>query len=238
VLPDAGYALGGAPNYTIVAGGPVFQNTVTVRLTQHPLPTAQITIFVHVDHNPINNTWDEYDGGLSGEAIPNPPPINGGLGGASITLSDMGGKLLTDAFGNPLGTTYTPAGDVITLGTGVITSMTVNDVNDPVKNPYNLKVGEAMIKFIAPGKYGITVVPPQFDDSGTPTQLDPDLDHRGHDHHRRLGQGERTESFHRRLRPGRQPRGIRLRQGQPRVRVENLGAGGEGAAVESPAIGF
>ncbi len=166
VLPDAGYALGGAPNYTAVAGGVVFQDTVTVRLTQHPLPTAQITIFVHVDHNPINNTWDEYDGGLSGEAVSNPPPLNGGLGGASITLSDMAGKVLTDAFGNPLGTTYTPAGDVITLGTGVIKSMTVNDVNDPVKNPYNLKVGEAMVKFIAPGKYGITVVPPQFDDNG------------------------------------------------------------------------
>ena len=48
----------------------VYKNTVTVQVTQHPLPTAQITIFAHVDHNPINNTWDEYDGGLSGEAIP------------------------------------------------------------------------------------------------------------------------------------------------------------------------
>jgi len=30
---------------------------------------------------------------------------------------------------------------VTQIGNGVITTMTVNDVNDPVKNPYNLKVG-------------------------------------------------------------------------------------------------
>lgn len=181
VLPDAGYALGGAANYAIAAGPVVvFKDPVTVRVNQHPLPTAQITIFAHIDHNPINNTWDEYDGGLSGEAIPNPPPLNGGLGGASVTISDAAGKVLTDAFGNPLGTTYqkdvngnfilgadgSPV--VAQIGTGVITTMTVNDVNNPAKNPYNLKVGEAVIKNLAPGKYGIRVVPPQFDDGGSP----------------------------------------------------------------------
>ncbi|MEQ1667155.1 MAG: SdrD B-like domain-containing protein, partial [Sulfuriferula sp.] len=185
VLPDAGYSLSGAPNYAIAAGatGPVvvFKDLVTVRVNQHPLPTAQITIFVHVDHNPINNTWDEYDGGLSGEAVANPAPLNGGLGGASISIADYGGKVLTDAFGNPLGTTYqqdavtgafllnqdgSPV--VLQIGSGVITSMTVNDVNNPLKNPYGLKVGEVVIKNLAPGKYGITVVPPQFDDNGSP----------------------------------------------------------------------
>jgi len=161
VLPDEGYALSGAS----VAVG---QNTVTVRVNQHPLPTTQISIFAHVDHNPINNTWDEYDGGLSGEAIPNPPPINGGLGGAAITIYDAGGQVMFDAFGNPLGTTYDEFGDPIAMGTGIIRTMTVADVNDPDKNPNNLKVGEARIKYIAPGKYGVKAVPPQTDDGGNP----------------------------------------------------------------------
>jgi len=184
VLPDSDYALGGAPNYAIAASpaGPVvvFKDTVTVRVAQHPLPTAQITIFAHVDHNPINNTWDEYDGGLSGEAGPNPPPINGGLGGASVRIADYGGQVLTDAFGNPLGTTYqkdssgnfilgTDGSPVVAqIGSGVITTMTVDDVNNTAKNPNKLKVGEAVIKNLAPGKYGITVVPPQFDDNRNP----------------------------------------------------------------------
>jgi hypothetical protein len=161
VLPNSGYALSGAP----VA---VNQNTVTVRVNQHPLPTAQITIFAHTDHNPINNTWDEYDGGLSGEAIPNPPPLNGGLGNVHISIADAAGQVMFDAFGNPLGTTYDAGGNVITMGTGIIKTMTAADVNDPVKNPNNLKIGEAIIKYIAPGKYGVTAVAPQVDDSGNP----------------------------------------------------------------------
>ncbi len=172
VLPDSGYALGGAASYTVApgaAGAQVFpKSTVTVKVAQHPLPTAQITIFAHVDHNPINNTWDEYDGGLSGEAVTNPPPINGGLGGASVRIAEAAGQMLTDAFGNPLGTMYDAAGNVTQIGSGVITTMTVNDVNNPAKNPYKLKVGEAVIKNLTPGKYGITVVPPQFDDNGNP----------------------------------------------------------------------
>ncbi|MGE5894164.1 MAG: SdrD B-like domain-containing protein, partial [bacterium] len=173
VLPNELYSLSGAP----VAVG---QGSVTVWVHRHPLPTAQISIFAHIDHNPINNMWDEHDGGLGGEAVPNPPPLRGGLGRVSITISDAGGKVMQDVFGNPLGTTYqqNPFGDFITdangnpipaqLGNGVITTMTVNDVNDPVKNPYNLKVGEAMIKYIAPGKYGVTAVAPEFDDNGIP----------------------------------------------------------------------
>ncbi|MBI5632253.1 MAG: hypothetical protein HZA15_02095 [Nitrospirae bacterium] len=169
VLPDSGYALSGTSNSAIGAGGIlVFKDPVTVRVNQHPLPTAQITIFAHVDQNPINNTWDQYDGGLSGEAIPNPPPLNGGLGKATVTISDAAGQVMFDIYGNPLGTMYDASGNVSSMGTGVITTMTVNDVNNPARNPYNLKVGEAIIKNIAPGKYGVLVVPPKFDDSGNP----------------------------------------------------------------------
>jgi len=166
VLPDAGYALSGTSNSAISGGVLVFKDPVIVQVNQHPLPTAQISIFAHVDHNPINNTWDEYDGGLSGEAIPNPPPINGGLGRATVTIYDAAGQVMFDAFGNPLGTTYDAGGIVIAMGTGIITTMTAADVNNPLKNPYKLKIGEALIKYIAPGKYGVKVVPPQFDDIG------------------------------------------------------------------------
>jgi hypothetical protein len=169
VMPDAGYALGGAANYSIqpaVAGGPgavAYNPTVTVKVARHPLPTAQISIFAHVDHNPINNTWDQHDGGVGADAI-----LNGGLGGASVTISDNLGKVSVDVFGNPLGTRYNADGTVAQIGTGVITTMTARDVNDPVKNPYGLKIGEAIIKNLSPGKYGVTVVPPQFDDNSNP----------------------------------------------------------------------
>ncbi len=200
VLPNAGYALGGAQNFTIepVADWPAacvnspvntpgappaqvcYKASVTVQVAESPLPTAQITIFAHTDHNPINNTWDEYDGGLSSEAAIPPNPrsqLNGGLGGAVVTITEAAGQQLTDVFGNPLGTRYGADGtSVIEMGTGVITTMTVNDVNDnlcgpfdvPCKNPYKLKVGEAIIKNLHPGKFGVTVVPPQFDDNGVP----------------------------------------------------------------------
>ena len=37
----------------------------------------------------------------------------------------------------------------------------------PARNPYGIKVGEALIKFLAPGKYGLVVVPPRNADNGT-----------------------------------------------------------------------
>ncbi|MBI4998618.1 MAG: right-handed parallel beta-helix repeat-containing protein [Rhodocyclales bacterium] len=180
VLPNAGYALSGNMTYTIrPAATPadmvVPKGTVVVELAQNPLPTAQITVFANVDHNPINNTWDQHDSGVGNDVIP-----NGGLGGVSVRIADVGGQISADVFGNPLGTRYqqNPDGSfvldpdglpvVAQIGTGVITTMTARDVNDPVKNPYGLKVGEAIIKNIAAGKYGVTVVPPQFDDNNVP----------------------------------------------------------------------
>lgn len=180
VLPNAGYALGGNMTYTIrpaatLADMVVPKGTVTVELAQNPLPTAQITVFANIDHNPINNTWDQHDSGVGTNVI-----ANGGLGGVSVRIADVGGQISADVFGNPLGTRYqqNPDGSfvldtdglpvVAQIGTGVITTMTAQDVNDPVKNPYGLKIGEAIIKNIAAGKYGVTVVPPQFDDNNAP----------------------------------------------------------------------
>ena len=101
----------------------------------------------------INNLWD---------------PGELGLGGFPIFIYDMGGILVTDVYGNPLGTQYDPGtldGDaaptITRLGDGTIRTMTADEVADPARNPYQLKVGEALVRNIAPGKYGVQIVPPQ-----------------------------------------------------------------------------
>lgn len=131
VLPDSGYTIGGAQ----IAPG---QGLVRVVVNPLPLPTAQITIFVFEDNFPINNAADL--------------PAEPGLAGFSILLEDAGGRYgisagqqMMDAFGNPLGTTYNPDGSVAQMGTGVI--KTGPD-------------GTAVIRNLAPGKYGVQAVPP------------------------------------------------------------------------------
>jgi hypothetical protein len=121
VLPDrnpAGlsYTNGGAQ----VAPG---FGSVTVYVNQLPIPTAQISIFVFEDNQPLNNAPDL--------------PEEQGLAGFKIILEEPGGRyghaggtVMLDAFGNPLG-------EIIT------------DAN-----------GYANIKNLAPGKYGVIVVPP------------------------------------------------------------------------------
>lgn len=133
VIPTASgtYSIGGAPFKGSDA-------SVTVSLNQLPLPTAQITVFVFEDNFPINNAPDQ--------------PEEVGLEGFSITVEDAGGRygmsagtMMTDAFGNPIGTTYNADGSVAMMGDGT------------VKTNAN---GEAVIKNLAPGKYGIQAVPP------------------------------------------------------------------------------
>ncbi len=159
VLPNSGYSISGT---VVVAPNPA---TVTVTVNPLPLPTAQISLFAFVDHNPINSIAN---------------PQEQGLGGATIIVSDAAGQLTQDAFGNPLGTQY--AFDPITgqaivdvdgnptvamLGNGVITTLTQGQFNaGAAANPYNLRVGEVLIKYLVPGKYGVKVVPPGFDDAG------------------------------------------------------------------------
>lgn len=133
ILPKAvgKLTIGGAP---IKPG----QSTVTVTLNKLPLPTAQITVFVFEDNYPINNAPDL--------------PQEQGLADFSLLLEDAGGRYgisaghqSKDAFGNPLGTTYDKKGDIVTLGTGIIKTD---------------QYGMAIIDNLAPGKYGIQVVPP------------------------------------------------------------------------------
>jgi parallel beta-helix repeat protein len=145
VLPDAGHSLSGAP----VALG---QGTVQVVVNTHPIPTAQITVLAFVDQKPINDGFD---------------PGEDGLGGADVEISDFGGPVSQDAFGNPLGTTYLPDGTPDVMGTGEIKTLTQAQFDGgPATNPHNLQVGEAVIKNLAPGKYAVTVKPPHIDDAG------------------------------------------------------------------------
>jgi len=137
IMPDSGYTLGAA----IVTNN---QASATIVVHAHPVPTAQISILVFEDHNPINNIFDAEETGLAGFKI-------------MIGDATSGGTLSTDAFGNPLGTTYMQDGDgnymtdangdyiVQMMGSGVITTGTN---------------GEALVRFLAPGKYGIQIVPP------------------------------------------------------------------------------
>jgi large repetitive protein len=142
ILPTSGYTISGAP----IANG---QAAVTVICNQLPLPTAQITVFVFNDNSPINNV---------------PDPAEPGLAGFKVVLYEAGGRYgmsggqqMLDGFGNMVGTTYEQNPDgtyvldaegnpaVVTLGQGfVLTDAT----------------GNAVIKHLSQGKYGIAVVPP------------------------------------------------------------------------------
>ena len=122
--------------YTM-SGAPVVGDSVTVTVHAHPIPTARISVFVFEDNKPINNAPDL--------------PEERGLAGFKIVLEDAGGRYgitagtqMMDAFGNPLGTVYDADGGVVKMGDGVVTT----DAD-----------GRALIDNLAPGKYGVTVVP-------------------------------------------------------------------------------
>lgn len=132
VLPDGGYAMGGA---SVKPG----QSQATVVVNRLPLPTAQIHVLVFEDNQPINNAPEV--------------PVERGLEGFSVLVADAGGRYghtggqqMMDAFGNPLGTAYDADGNVTSMGTGVIKT----DAN-----------GRALIKYLPPGKYGIKAVAPK-----------------------------------------------------------------------------
>lgn len=148
VVPYAGHTLSGA----MVDIGET--GTVTVVVDAHPIPTAQISVFVFEDYFPINGAPD-----LPQETPLSPTdlakPENAGrlnpqnfrvlLEEAGGRYGHTGGAVTLDAFGNPIGTTYDNNGDILELGDSIIR---------PNEN------GVVVIKNLAPGKYGIQVIPP------------------------------------------------------------------------------
>ncbi|MBE0576913.1 MAG: hypothetical protein IH613_13585 [Desulfuromonadales bacterium] len=174
VMPNSGYAIGGAQV-------PVGATDVYVYVEPYPLPTAQITVFVFKDHWPINNAPDLVDNepGLGGATL----IISDAAG--PLWQDAFGNPLGTMYDEACVATAFDPETCATTIGDGVLTTLTVEDycgslglevntdplvagycvdIADPVPNPnlnpYNLMPGEAIVKYIPPGKYGIVVNPP------------------------------------------------------------------------------
>jgi len=156
VLPYSGYSISGQSVEVVDVDGMTGPDPVTVKVSvqQHPIPTTQIALYLFHDNSPINAAPD-----LPQETNPAP----GDPGHVDWTQFNIlveepagrygiaGGQVIQDAFGNPLGTSYIPdcnpneADCVDVLGDG-----TVQPLAD----------GTLLIKNLAPGKYGIVVIPP------------------------------------------------------------------------------
>ncbi|MEA3275885.1 MAG: hypothetical protein U9Q81_11455 [Pseudomonadota bacterium] len=152
VLPYSGHSISGQP---VEIGQ---DDAVTVVAQQHPIPTATIALFVFQDHYPISGAPD-----LPEEDNPTFLPDGTEVDWTQFNIlveepagryGIAGGQVIQDAFGNPLGTTYDEFGDVVTLGDGTL---------QPNAD------GTLLIKNLAPGKYGIVVIPPTDDWQQTST---------------------------------------------------------------------
>jgi hypothetical protein len=153
VLPDEGYAMGGAP---IRAG----DTSVTVYVNKYPLPAAQLSVFVFNDNSPLNSAPDlPQEQGLAG--------FNILLTEAGGTYGASGGQVTQDAFGNPLGTTYkTTCGGGETAAAGYC----MGADGKPVMATRGTGIirsgpdGVAVIRNLFPAKYTVQVIPPAGSD--------------------------------------------------------------------------
>jgi hypothetical protein len=166
VLPYTGYSISGQ-SVEIVDD----TETVTVTVQQHPIPTAQIALYVFHDNFPINGAPDL------------PEETNPAIGETghvdwtqfSVILEEpagrygiAGGQVIQDAFGNPLGTEYDRTCDANGDPDGdPSTNFACLDVDGA---PIVLALGDGtlapaadgtlLIRNLAPGKYGVIVIPP------------------------------------------------------------------------------
>ncbi|MDO9221668.1 MAG: hypothetical protein Q7T90_11630, partial [Thiobacillus sp.] len=149
VLPDGGgYQMGGAPL-------PAGQTSVTIVVNKTPIPTAQISVFVFNDNQPINGTPDlPQEPGLAGFSII--------LKEAGGTFGQSGGQVTQDAFGNQIGTTYQQDvnGNFIFEADGVTPKVLALGNGFLASGPD----GVVRIKYLAPAKYTVEVVPPAGSD--------------------------------------------------------------------------
>ncbi|BCV25162.1 SdrD B-like domain-containing protein [Gelria sp. Kuro-4] len=138
-----GFKLGG----TWVTVPPGADVTAEVKLHPHPLPLSRIRVHVFHDNHPVNGE-DDF-------------PLEMGLEGFRITVTDAVGEVTVDYFGNPLGTAYerTPEGNIV-----------LDEFGRPVPIPGTGGVvltdaaGNALIDNLAPGKYGVQAIPPDGTD--------------------------------------------------------------------------
>jgi hypothetical protein len=165
-----GHTMGGAP----VAPG---QTAVTVNVEPNPLPTATVTVFVFEDDFPLNGEPD------AGGGVDSLSTQEGGLGDFQVELwddagssGDATGQMTYDMFNEPLTNslngTLDPAtglnacpiastaadstgkSNAVAIGTIIVCPLFESDGKTP--SPLT---GQAVIKNLMPGRYGIIVHP-------------------------------------------------------------------------------
>ncbi len=173
-VPDCGHTMGGAPIDPVctlagVATTCSIPTSVTVNVQQNPMPTATLTVFVFEDDWPLNGEYDLQQG------------AEGGLEGFQVILwddagssADPTGQMTYDMFNMPLTNSLNGTIDPVTgLNACPIsgTSTSANPNSAPVgmiivcpkfesdgKTPSPL-VGQAVIKNLMPGRFGVVVHP-------------------------------------------------------------------------------
>jgi hypothetical protein len=156
VLPnDAGegdgHTLGAAQIAAGTSGAPI-----TVIVAKQPIPTAQISVLTFADVQPTNGVPDV------GEPR---------LGGFTIILEDAGGRygqaggtMSQDAFGNPLmnslGLPVADGGKDCFAGTTPPQAGVILTCPDTPANQAAGIVGQALVRDLHPGKFGVIAVPP------------------------------------------------------------------------------
>ncbi|MEJ2691737.1 MAG: hypothetical protein P8166_01485, partial [Candidatus Thiodiazotropha sp.] len=170
VLPYDGYALGGAP-VNVLPNSQDPSNTldaVTVVVEAHPLPTAQISVFLFHDCYPLNGAPDlpeeEPTSTACQDSFGNPiekpdfTQFNIVLEEPAGKYGANGGPMLQDAFGYPLGTVYLNQNpDTPATGPGGCPARADGSCADGTLTPN--ADGTLIIKNLAPGKYGIIPKP-------------------------------------------------------------------------------
>lgn len=136
VLPFGNYSLGSA---SVGIGA----TNVTAKVHSEPTPTAQITVRVFHDIHPINGAPDDPEEQLA--IMPNVQDFKVFVEEAGGRYGHTGGQVILDAYGNPLGSTYDAAGNLLVAGDGFV---------HPGPD------GNVTIKNLPPAKYGVFVVPP------------------------------------------------------------------------------
>lgn len=165
ILPYDGHRLTGlAINSDALTSDPALSRSfnLTAAGTVNPdrggvveVPTAQVSVLAFLDQAPLNNAPDN----------PNTAGGEAGLEGFAVLIEDAGGKygasggqLVADVFGNPLGTTYVrdAEGNYAAFDADGVPVVEHMGSGPLLTGPD----GRLIIRNLAPGKYGLSLVPP------------------------------------------------------------------------------